>query len=189
MTPRHSRFDANHGGRREKSARPTLSLPPPQRVPHWSNLDRPFCKYLAQQVVRQYLRWWLASERVSGQPRNFPKFRQVVGVSMANFGHKTPPTPRKGIIDRLRRKSASDWCVTLSLLDQNWAYFSILKFQDHIFWDGGSSNFQYFTSKLESTVSVDDSRVLKLLNLTTVRWLTNHFIFLQLILAIPLAKS
>ena len=111
----------------------SLALRPPQRVPHWSNLDRPFCKYLAQQVVRQYLRWWLASERVSGQPRNFPKFRQVVGVSMANFGHKTPPTPRKGIIDRLRRKSASDWYVTLSLLDQNWAYFSILKFQDHIF--------------------------------------------------------
>ena len=139
MTPRHSRFDANHGGRREKSARPTLSLRPPQRVPHRGNLDQHFCKYLAQQVVRQYLRWWLASERVTGQPESFPKFRRVVGVSMANFGHKTSPTPRKGIIDRLRRKSASDWYVTLSLLDQNWAYFSILKFQDHIFRNGGST--------------------------------------------------
>ena len=37
------------------------------------------------------------------------------------------------------------------------------------------NNFQYFIAKSES--SVDDSTVLKLLNLTTVRWLTNLFNF------------
>ena len=75
------------------------------------------------------------------QSESFLKFCRVVGVSMANFGHETPRTPRKGMIDRLRRKSASDWYVTLSLLDQNWAYFSWLKIQDQILWDGGSRDY------------------------------------------------
>jgi hypothetical protein len=96
MTPRHSRFDANHGGRREKSARPMLSLRLPQRVPHRSNLDWPFCKYLAQQVVRQF---GLALLRVPG-----PTGRQTISTMVTCVGTRNWATRK------LSEISASCWC-------------------------------------------------------------------------------
>ena len=45
---------------------------------------------LCPTVVRQHLQWQLMSAHLSGQSESFPKFWQVVGVSTANFGHKTP---------------------------------------------------------------------------------------------------
>jgi hypothetical protein len=140
--------------------RPTWKIRSPDALPLTAETSAKSVKFgLALLQVpgptgHQAISWrWLASERITGQRRNFPKFRRVVGVSTANFGHKTPPTPRKGINDQLRRKSASDWYVTLSLLDQNWAYFSILKFQDHIFWNWGSRKLVISSLKCEQKIT------------------------------------